>query len=150
MTIHTQPPIWAARFIGLPFTDGGRDAFSGVDCWGLVRLVMKERAGIDLSGYSTISEADFAAVSHAIDEAKSGNEWTHVPTGEQKALDVVEMSLPARNGNRVSFLPLHVGLLVTNSWMLHTELATGSRLSPITDKQIAKRILGFWRHRSLQ
>lgn len=147
--IDRQPPMWAMRWIGIPFVDGGRSD-AGCDCWGLVRLAMMERAGIQLGEYATVSESDYAAVSAAIGEAKSRGEWESIPEGHQNALDVVEMSLPAHHNGRASFLPLHVGLLVSRGWMLHTEQSTGSRLSSIRDKLIFPRILGYWRHRALQ
>jgi len=44
-------PDWAGDFIGLPYTDKGRDR-TGCDCWGLVRLALAEVAGITLPDYS--------------------------------------------------------------------------------------------------
>lgn len=141
--------MWCNRYIGIAFSDLGRNIDGPVDCWGLVCLVMKERAGIELSSYSTISEADYRAVSAEISSAKASEEWTSIPNGEEKELDVVEMVSPARQGGKISFLPLHVGIVVSPGWVLHTEAATGSRLSTYRDKRIASRILGFWRYRSL-
>lgn len=149
MPAIAQPPVWAARFLGIPFVDMGRDE-NGCDCWGLVRLVMRDRAGIALMAYETVSEADYGAVTSEIEQAKAGPEWTAVASGEQRALDVVEMSMPVKHDRTISFLPLHVGVLISHFWMLHTETATGSRLSLISDSHIRPRILGYWRHRSLQ
>ncbi len=43
-------PLWAGRYIGLPFMTHGRDR-SGLDCWGLARLVMAEQLGRALPSY---------------------------------------------------------------------------------------------------
>lgn len=40
-------PIWAGRYIGLPFAEHGRDR-SGIDCWGLVRLALLEQFSISV------------------------------------------------------------------------------------------------------
>lgn len=144
-----QPPLWVDRYVGIDFSDLGRDSERSLDCWGLVRLVMKDRAGIELPPYSTVSEDDYRAVSEEIGSAKSGGCWTSIPHGEEEQLDVVEMVSPARQDKRVSFLPIHVGIVVSPGWVLHTEAATGSRLSSYREQRFSSRVIGFWRHRSL-
>lgn len=51
------PSTWVAAYIGLPFAAKGRDR-AGLDCWGLVRLVLAERFGCVLpiwtEGYDAI------------------------------------------------------------------------------------------------
>lgn len=42
-----RPDNWLDRYIGLPWKIGGRELHGGIDCWGLVRLVMRDEAGID-------------------------------------------------------------------------------------------------------
>ena len=144
----TQPPSYTSRYIGIPYGDGGRN-IETCDCWGLVRLVMEERASILLPSHSTVSESDYRTVSREINDAKSQGDWIAIPHGEEKELDVVEMVSPTRQNSRISFLPLHVGIVVCQWWVLHTEAATGSRLSTYRDQRTAARILGFWRHRLL-
>lgn len=38
---------WATRYIGVPYIIGG-DKISGADCWGFVRLVLREQKGLRL------------------------------------------------------------------------------------------------------
>ncbi len=55
----TRAPAWAAEYIGIPFAERGRTR-AGCDCWGLVRLVLAERFGIELpsyaDGYETVKD----------------------------------------------------------------------------------------------
>ena len=47
-------PDWCAQYIGLPFVEGGRDR-SGLDCYGLLRLVINERYAGSVPEYEGIA-----------------------------------------------------------------------------------------------
>lgn len=71
-------PAEYASFIGLPYADKGRDR-DGVDCWGLVKLVYAEVAGIVLPDYSDAytRPGDHASVAAAVESGlKDG--WQRV------------------------------------------------------------------------
>ena len=73
-----------------------------------------------------------------------------VEPGQERAFDVVEMSLPARVDGQWVFAPLHVGVIVAAGWLLHVEHATDSLLARYNEDQaIRRRVLGFWRHHRL-
>lgn len=38
---------WTLKYMNIPFLDNGRD-FSGIDCYGLIRLIYKEECNMDL------------------------------------------------------------------------------------------------------
>lgn len=58
------------KYLSIPYRAGGRD-WSGCDCYGLVRLILKEEKGIELPLFETVSSAkEFEMIRsrfHAID-----------------------------------------------------------------------------------
>lgn len=132
-------------FVGIPFVDGGRDR-SGCDCWGLVRIVFAERAGIDLPSYGDISANELLRIAREMSTVTSSGEiWRRVDGEARKPLDVVLM----KRLSEVSRVPVHVGVMSTPSRVLHTVIAADSHTVPLTDPSIRTRIIGFFRHRDL-
>jgi cell wall-associated NlpC family hydrolase len=130
---------WSAAFIGLPFHGQGRDR-SGLDCWGLVRLVFEEVHGVALPSYteryaSVAERREIAAIMH---EASGGADWRAV-TDEQE-FDVAMF--------RAMGEPLHVGLVVRKGLMLHVSSGIESRIESYRDGRWRPRLLGFYRHTS--
>jgi len=144
-----QPPAWVAGYIGIPFLDLGRDRH-GCDCWGLVRLVLAEQAGLELPSLATSyrSEANAAGVGDVVEAERRSGAWQRINVGEEQPFDLVEMSGAARvAGSGWVFGPLHVGVVVTSGWLLHVERGTAAVLARYREDQaIRRRVLGFWRH----
>ena len=147
----TSLPSWATGYVGIPFLDLGRDR-AGCDCWGLVRLVIAEQAGIALPSLATCygSEANAAGVGDAIEAERRSGAWDRIDAGTEQPYDVVEMSGTARvRGSGWVFGPLHVGVVVTSGWLLHVERGTAAVLARYREDQvIRRRVLGFWRFRT--
>lgn len=122
------------RYVGIPAANLGRNP-----CWGLVRRVIAERAGVILPAYDTVT--DHATV---IAEDSAGEEWLQIVPGEERPLDVAIMSgLAEREGKR-GIGETHVGLITAPGHVLHVEQDKSSVCVPYNGR--VKRII---RHRSL-
>lgn len=145
----TQLPSWAAGYVGIPFVDLGRDR-AGCDCWGLVRLVIGEQAGVQLPSLATRygSEASAQGVGETIEAERRSGIWDRIDAGDEQPFDVVEMSGAARvPGSGWAFGSLHVGIVVASGWLLHVERGTAAVLARYREDQaIRRRVLGFWRY----
>lgn len=129
-------------FIGLPFRDHGRDR-SGVDCWGLVRLVLADLRGIVLpdygQGYS--DTGDFDGIGVAIREGLV-RDFRRVD--KPQPFDLVIFNLAGK--------PWHVGIVVDRTRFLHCPQPDErgndgtSRLERWKDRMWAKRVEGWYRY----
>lgn len=125
--------------MGIPFLDGGRTR-EGLDCWGLVRLVMLEQTGIELPEYGDISARDLARISEAMDTGTNCKVW--VPVSSPRPLDVVVMYARDNDHKRRR---LHCGVMVNQRQMLHIERVTDSIIIPVTHGSVRFRLSGFYR-----
>jgi cell wall-associated NlpC family hydrolase len=140
-------PLWAGRYIGLPFVDGGRD-FSGVDCEGLCRLVMQHEAGDPLiPDYGMLSADGLAAVARKVAERSALPPWIEVE--QPKPFDWVIMTGHEKVDGRMRTIPCHLGIMISGTRMLHIEKATDSVAPAIEHATIRCRIRGFVRHEAL-
>lgn len=129
--------MWTNDFIRVPFEEKGRDR-NGVDCWGLVRLIYKERLGIDLpSLLDYTSTKDRINISEMV--CKESLKWVEIPKGEEKEFDVVIIEMLG--------LPIHVGVVVGNNMMIHCEKGSGTTVVNYKkEAQWFRRIKGFYRY----
>lgn len=132
--IRTAPAGWAAPYVGIPFVDGGRDR-AGFDCWGLACAVYREVLGIELPSYGEISARDVARVSHRIRSDSLVAPWREVP-GAARPFDVLVM-----RGR-----PLHVGVMVDATHVLHVEANTSTVIVPLKHPQVWYRRVALHRH----
>ena len=128
-------PQWAIDYVGVPFVEHGRDA-GGCDCWGLVRLVYREVFGRVLPGYyGAYSDShDGASISALIN--REARHWA--PVDKPRPGDVVVCRIEGR--------PWHVGVLLTEGVMLHTERGTDAVVERIDGLRWQRRIEGYYRY----
>lgn len=130
-------PIWAGHYIGLPFMDHGRDR-QGLDCWGLVRLVQAERFARSLPSFSRDYDrtTNVARISALIE--RECTHWKRVALNSAALGDVIVM--------RVRGAPMHVGLVLGDSQMLHIEFGIDSVIEKYDGARWKDRIHGFYRY----
>lgn len=129
-------PGWVKDYIGIPFTEHGRDR-SGCDCWGLVRLVQAEqfaRRLPDLSqGYETTR--DGAAIAELYDLER--HHWEQV--AEPAAGDVLML--------RIAGQPSHVAVVVAPGRMLHVMQGIDSGLERFDSPLWRNRVVACYRRK---
>lgn len=103
---------WTADYIGLLFLGGGKTR-DGLDCWGLARLVYRERLGIELDDYSGLYLSDCAAkdIAPLIARAAAEPQWRCVDKESVEPFDVLVF--------RRASLAAHLGLVVDRRRFLH-------------------------------
>jgi cell wall-associated NlpC family hydrolase len=126
---------WVAGYIGLPYRFGGSTR-EGLDCWGLVRLVLAEQFG------------------------KALPEFPHEDADQHGLAGVVVTSLPLAPVDRIAQpepgdlvllrllgVPCHIGIAVGEGYMLHTLYRHDSALERLAGSRWAPRIEGYYRVR---
>lgn len=127
---------WINEYIGIPYKWEGFDR-SGCDCWGLVRLVLKEQYGKEVPGFY------------------------HRELTEKETASLIDVSTPIvkaeriedpEPGDLVRFLiagiPCHIGIVVGGPGernVLHTLQMHESALDRYDGPRWLKRIEGFYR-----
>jgi len=124
-------------YIGIPFRSCGRD-YSGLDCWGLLCLIYKERLNISLESY--IDEYTDAGLYTKIAEVVKYHEpeWISIEKGSEQLFDVAIF--------RLRGLPIHLGMVVKPGQMIHVLDKLNTCLERYNTPLWDKRIRGFYRY----
>lgn len=135
---------WVDAYVGVPFLRRGRGA-QGWDCWGLVRHIFKERAGIELPAHD-VDTFDWRRVSREMAPEALTSDWTQVEQGKEREMDVAILRSIHDGGFAGEF---HVGLVVAQGLLLHAEEKVGTVCVPFGHLTIRDRIRRIHRHRQL-
>lgn len=125
---------WTNDYIGIPYSFGGDDR-NGIDCWGLVRLVLSERYGKHLPEYF---HDDINEVPGMIRDFVPR---TNVYKVESPALGDLALFL-------IGGKPMHIGIIVGEPGepnLLHTLIGHDSALDRWDSPRWIKRVEGFYR-----
>jgi cell wall-associated NlpC family hydrolase len=131
-------PAWTAGYVGLPFRAYGRDR-TGLDCWGLCRLVLAERFGREIPAHDDIGferACDRAALAAFMEQHKTN--WNEVPAKLERPGDVLLLRMMGH--------PIHVAVVVGKGWMLHIEDGIDACLERYDGAKWSRRVVGFYRH----
>ena len=128
--------MWHNKYIGMPYLDKGRD-HTGVDCWGLVRLVYLEQFNIILPSfedqYTTAEDLDL--ISSRVEHYKDG--WDQITEPEIGSVILF----------KVMGTLSHVGIYIDNNTFIHARHGVGSVVTERLDSiQWQNRIYGFYKY----
>lgn len=134
-------PGWCARFVGLPYNEGGRgpDVF---DCWGILLLVLREQFGIVVPAYEDVhwgpggDRAMRRKTASTIASERAAH-WSPIPAGQEQPGDCIVLSIAGQ--------PLHVGAVAAPGWMLHGSEGADSALERYDGMCWRNRVDGFFR-----
>lgn len=130
-------PSWVEDYVGLPYKPGGRTR-DGIDCWGLIALIHKERLGRPLPDYdgplwtggNTRTLADAAA--------DYSSQFVRIIPGQEWLGDGILLRTAAH--------PVHVGMVLFSGYMIHIEATADSCVERYDRPRWASRIAGFYRY----
>lgn len=127
---------WVSNYIGIPFASGGRDR-SGLDCYGLVRLVLREQYGYDLPRLS-------GGYTNALDVAETKALFIkNVPLLCAQKIDAPEEKAVALL--RMGGMLCHVGLYAGDGCIIHSRHRLGVVCERLTSPLITGSVEGWYR-----
>lgn len=128
---------WAANYVGLPFKDQGRER-DGVDCWGLIRLIYRERYGLLLPSYAEayVTAEDEEEIGALVRRERPA--WLEIPLAEAAEGDVLVLRMRGQ--------PMHVALALDQPWFLHVHEGINAVVERRDSAKWAHRLVGAYRY----
>jgi len=126
---------WVKKYIGIPFVSNGR-TLDGCDCYGLVRLVLRNEYGLNLPELSD----NYADALNVKETSRLFAENIPVLAG-QKISAPQERAVAVITEHGVA---AHVGIVAGGGYILHTGIKTGSICQRETHPGLRGRIEGYY------
>lgn len=137
--------VWS-YYLSIPFRDRGLTP-AGCDCYGLVRLILSECAGIALPDFLDIAPGAYAVKARTIMASANSTAWHQIQAGTEQKFDVVLMRGQFRAEGRMHSRPVHIGLVTRPGELIHTEEGSGVTIVNYRDHHmIRSRVESFWRY----
>lgn len=130
-------PEWVRDYIGLPFKPGGRNR-DGLDCAGLVKLVYRERFGIELPSDHPSWNARTPTAEIVRIIAEEQRKYIEIRRGAEACPDIVLL--------RIEGAEMHFGIVVARGKMIHAEAGADSSMARYTSPEWRNRVVGFFRY----
>jgi cell wall-associated NlpC family hydrolase len=126
---------WVKKYVGIPFVSNGR-TMAGCDCYGLVRLVLRNEYNIGLPELS----GDYSDALNIAETSRLFTECLPVLAGE-KIPGPRERAVAVINEHGVA---AHIGIVAGGGYILHTGIKTGSVCQRETHPALRGRIEGYY------
>lgn len=125
--------MWWEKYAHIKFKDKGRDE-SGCDCYGFVRLILKNEMNIDLPDMLDIYDSvdDKPTLERIIAEDKNSN-WIEPPW--PAPFDVAVIKLAG--------LPVHLGIVTKLNYLMHCQKEINVTHVPYSGPRSNLKILSF-------
>lgn len=126
---------WVEDYIGIPFVSGGRDR-RGLDCYGLIRLVLMEQYGCKLP----LLDGKYDNALNLYDTSPLFFQQLPVLTEkiagpQERALALLEMHQ----------LPCHLGLFCGGESIIHSRAGVGVVAERLDSRRLPGKIVGWYR-----
>jgi sulfur carrier protein ThiS len=122
------------KYVGIPYAEKGRD-ITGLDCYGLVRLIYKNEYKIDLPSFTSEYDADDNnRIQELLAQYKEGWESVDSPS----VGDIVLF--------RIMGIESHVGLVISPTHFIHVRENQDSAIESLSAHKWSKRIVGFFKY----
>ncbi len=122
------------KYIGIPYAEKGRDA-TGLDCYGLVRLIYKEEFKIDLPSFTTeYTQNDTDRIAELIAQYKEG--WEQLDEPQEGSIVLF----------RIRGSESHVGVVVSPTHFIHVRENQDCVIEVLNSTAWTRRRIGYFKY----
>lgn len=126
--------MWTNQYIGIPYKANGRDR-SGLDCWGLARLIYQEEYRINLPSFSTeYTENDADRMAEIIAQYREG--WRQVDKASEGDMVLFRM-MGAES---------HIGVAIDEHSFIHVREGADTCIEKFDSPRWKHRVVGFFKY----